>query len=387
VTPSTGGRRVLLITNLSESLLTARGDLIAAMLARGVEVHCTGPALVGEVAATLSAMGCTCHDLHLSRTGVSPRDDLRYLRALRRLMARHRFDVVMGYNIKPVVFGMAAARMVGVPVRVALITGLGFSFIPQPGARMALLRALSRGMFRYGMHCATRVVFQNDDDERLITELFRIPPAKVGRVDGSGVSLERFRHVPATAREAPVFLMIARLLVSKGVNEYVAAARLVKQAFPEVRFQLIGWHDDNPAAVDAGELQRAVDDGVIEFLGRVKDVTPALQACSVFVLPSYREGTPRCVLEALAVGRAVITTDAPGCRQTVVDGVNGFLVPVKAVRELADAMTRFVAEPGLIESMGLAARARAEVKYDVRKINAVMLREMSIPDGAGRADA
>jgi glycosyltransferase involved in cell wall biosynthesis len=176
----------------------------------------------------------------------------------------------------------------------------------------------------------------------------------------------------------PIFLLIARLLGDKGVREYVEAARLVKRKHPQARFELVGWVDENPDAIDQVELDDWVNEGVIDFKGKLSDVQSAITDCSIFVLPSYREGTPRAVLEAMSMGRPIITTRAPGCRETVVDGYNGFLVSVKAVDELVSAMLKFIDQPELVVSMGSYSRKLAEEKYDVHKVNDVMLREMGI---------
>ena len=172
--------------------------------------------------------------------------------------------------------------------------------------------------------------------------------------------------------------MIARLLGDKGVREYVEASQRVKSRYPEVCCSLVGWIDDNPDAIAQSELNAWIEKGYVEYRGRLQDVRPAIADCSVYVLPSYREGTPRTVLEAMAMGRAIITTDAPGCRETVTEGENGFLVPVKSVDQLTEAMCRFVEDPDLVANMGRRSREIAEEKYDVHKVNAVMLREMGI---------
>src|SRR5690606_16971435 len=160
----------------------------------------------------------------------------------------------------------------------------------------------------------------------------------------------------------PHFLLIARLLGNKGIREYVEAARHVRRQYPDARFSLVGWRDDNPDAITAEELADWQAGGHLDFLGRLEDVRPAIAACSVYVLPSYREGTPRTVLEAMAMGRAIITTDAPGCRETVKDGQNGYLVPVKSVDSLVDAMQRFLADPTLADRMGACSRRIAEAR-------------------------
>lgn len=195
-------------------------------------------------------------------------------------------------------------------------------------------------------------------------------------VNGSGVDLSDYSLAPLPSK--PCFLLIARLLGDKGVREYAEAAQVVKSVHPEVVFRLVGWIDDNPDAISQRELDQWVDSGLLEFLGKLDDVRPAIADCSVYVLPSYREGTPRTVLEAMAMGRAVITTDAPGCRETVVDGDNGFLVPVKDVDALADAMMKMIYSAGLVARMGERSRRIAETKYDVHRVNASMLEGMGI---------
>jgi len=172
--------------------------------------------------------------------------------------------------------------------------------------------------------------------------------------------------------------MICRLLGDKGVREYAAAAKKLREKQKQACIRLIGWIDENPDSISPAELDEWVHSGDVEFLGYLQDIRPAIADSSVYVLPSYREGTPRTVLEAMAMGRPIITTDAPGCRETVVDGENGLLVPVKSVSRLVEAMQRFIENPDLAVEMGKRSRAIAEEKYDVRKVNEVMLREMGI---------
>lgn len=195
-------------------------------------------------------------------------------------------------------------------------------------------------------------------------------------MNGSGVDVADYALAPLP--QNPSFLLIARLLGDKGVREYAQAARKVKAQYPDSIFRLVGWIDDNPDAIGQLELDEWVSSGTVEFLGKLADVRPAIADCNVYVLPSYREGTPRTVLEAMAMGRPVITTDAPGCRETVTDGDNGFLVSVMAVDELAAAMVRFIESPELVASMGERSRLVAEQKYDVHRVNEFMLGEMGI---------
>ena len=200
--------------------------------------------------------------------------------------------------------------------------------------------------------------------------------AKSMVVNGSGVDVTSFSV--AVLPPKLCFLMIARFLGDKGIREYADAARRVKAIHPNVTFSLVGWIDDNPDAIKNEELDKWVAEGIIEYQGRLSDVRPSIMDCSVYVLPSYREGTPRTVLEAMSMGRAIITTDAPGCRETVTHGVNGFLVPIKNVESLVSSMLYYVENPVQLTIMGAASRAIAEDKYDVHKVNAVMVNEMFV---------
>ena len=325
-------------------------------------------------------MGLTVHQVPMLRTGTNPMADLRTAWALWSLMRQIAPRMVLGYTIKPVIYGTLAAWLAGVPQRFALITGLGYAF--QGDGQRSRLQALVQGLYCLALARAQRVFFQNPDDLALFQQrgiLQQHTPVSV--VNGSGVDLDSFavRPLPASALEGAVrFLFIGRLLGDKGVREYAQAARLLKRSHPQVQCALVGWIDSNPNAINQAELADWMADGSIEFLGRLVDVRPAIEACSVYVLPSYREGTPRTVLEAMAMGRAVITTDAPGCRETVVDGKNGFLVPVRSIDELYLAMIRFINDPSLAGCMGHNGRLMAEEKYDVHKVNAAILKEMGL---------
>ncbi|WP_339855500.1 glycosyltransferase family 4 protein [Porticoccus hydrocarbonoclasticus] len=369
----------LLIASFPGSLIQFRGPLIDALLEAGKDVHVAVPDLApgGEVAVALANKGVRVHSIPLQRTGLNPIRDLRLLLSLVALMLRLRPRFVLSYTIKPVVYGSIAAWLVGVKHRFALVTGLGYAFTGTASGKRALLRRLIQRLYRFALKRTHRVFFQNPDDEALFREFQLLPetvPSSV--VNGSGVDVAEYSVAPLP--DKPSFLLIARLLGDKGVREYAQAAQLVKAVYPEAVFRLVGWIDDNPDAITQREVDQWVDSGLLEFQGRLDDVRPAISDCSVYVLPSYREGTPRTVLEAMAMGRAVITTDAPGCRETVVDGDNGFLVPVKDVSALADAMMEMVATPGLAASMSERSRQVAEEKYDVHKVNAAMLEGMGI---------
>lgn len=372
----------LLIAGFPDSILQFRGALLEALQEKGLDVHVAAPGLDAEspMRLALEARGLTAHDIPLQRTGMNPAKDLRSLISLMRLMRRLRPSHTLAYTIKPVIYGTLAGWLTGVPQRYALITGLGYAFQGDAQAkknRRGALRRIVQGLYRQGLKRSHKTFFQNPDDEALFRALKIISARQATRiVNGSGVDLNRYQVAPLP--RAPHFLLIARLLGDKGVREYVAAAATMRSTHPDCSFSLAGWIDDNPDAIAHAELHNWVAAGHVDYLGRLDDVRPAIAACSVYVLPSYREGTPRTVLEAMAMGRAIITTDAPGCRQTVEEGRNGHLVPPRSVDKLVQAMERLHADPGQVAAMGAQSRALAEDRYNVHKVNAAMLREMGI---------
>lgn len=372
----------LLIGSFASSLLQFRGPLIDALLARGFDLHIAIPDLSADDPARreLQAKGVQVHDIPLRRTGVNPLADAKTLICLWRLMRRIRPACVLGYTVKPVIYGSLAALLAGVPRRFALITGLGYAFTGpmETGGRRGLLKRIVQSLYRTALGTVHKVFFQNPDDLALFRSMRILPPAAATCVvNGSGVDIGHFTVAPLPP--VPAFLLIARLLGDKGVREYAHAARRIRARHPAARFALAGWIDDNPDSIVQGELDEWIAEGTVDYLGRLADVRPAIAGARVYVLPSYREGTPRTVLEAMAMGRPIITTDAPGCRETVVDGDNGLLVPVRSVEGLEAAMLRLIEDPPLAERMGSRSRAIAEEKYDVHKVNSVMLSEMGIP--------
>lgn len=373
--------RFLLIAGYADSVINFRGPLLKAIQKMGIEVHVAAPDLEqgSPVRQRLEACGFRVHNVPLQRVGMNPLADIRSLFHLWRLMKLVGPDYVLGYTVKPVIYGLLAARLARVPRRYALITGLGYAFQGQGdahGSRKYLL-LLVKKLYALALSGAHKVFFQNPDDQKLFNSMKLLDSsAKSMVVNGSGVDVTSFSV--AVLPPKLCFLMIARFLGDKGIREYADAARRVKAIHPNVTFSLVGWIDDNPDAIKNEELDKWVTEGIIEYQGRLSDVRPSIMDCSVYVLPSYREGTPRTVLEAMSMGRAIITTDAPGCRETVTHGVNGFLVPIKNVESLVSSMLYYVENPVQLTIMGAASRAIAEDKYDVHKVNTVMVNEMFV---------
>ena len=377
--------KFLMISSFLPSVLNFRGKLLDAIQAKGYEIHIMVPELANfqEEYQKLIALGYQVHEIPMQRTGTNPLADLKLLKNMYQQIRQIQPDVVLSYTIKPVIYGTLAAGLAKVPKRFALITGLGYAFQNVETAKRSIFQKLVHGLYAQALKYAHKVFFQNPDDLKLFEEMHLLEankPAVV--VNGSGVNVQDFEVMPLPINEQggvkASFLLIARLLGDKGIREYMAAARSIKAQYPEAEFHLVGWIDDNPSAISQQELETWVNDKIVNYWGKLSDVRPAIAASSVYVLPSYREGTPRTVLEAMAMGRAVITTDAPGCRETVSHGVNGYLVAVKSVDQLVQSMQYFIEDPKLMISMGQRSREIALNKYDVHQVNKHMMTEMDM---------
>jgi glycosyltransferase involved in cell wall biosynthesis len=344
------------------------------MQAAGHEVHDMGPQAEPETARWLAARRIPFYVMPVSPTGLSPIADLQTFRVLLRTMRFVKPEVTIAYTIKPVVYGTLAAALSGVPRRYALVTGLGSAFGATGNAlKKILANRVARVLYAAAMRKVHAVIFQNPDDVADFRAMNLLPAhVKVAVVNGSGVDLDHFAE--AALPDAPRIVMISRLIAEKGVAEFIEAARIVKKAHPEAEFELVGPHEPGYANLPAGLIQQAVADGVVTYPGPLKDVRPAIAKASIFVLPSrYREGQPRVILEAMAMGRAVVTTDMPGCRETVMHGINGFIVPPSSGAKLAAALSVLVTNPDLRRRMGHAGRQMAVEKYEAGKVARDML--------------
>jgi glycosyltransferase involved in cell wall biosynthesis len=373
-------RHIFILGGYTKSLVIFRGPLLKALVAAGHRVTVAAGEDDREVAEVLAKWGVTFRPVPLARAGLNPFADLRTLLELRRLMREIRPDIFLGYTIKPATYGILAARLAGVSSRYAMLTGLGYAFTEGPELKRKLSRLIASALYRLALPFARRVIFQNPDDEHFFARQGFVRPARAVRVHGSGVDTQHFDVAPLP--DGPItFLMIARLLRDKGVYEYVEAARRVKAARPEIRFVLVGPLDPNPSGVSREELEAWVSEGIVSYGGEVSDVRPHIRACHIYVLPSYREGMPRTVLEAMAMGRPVITCDVPGCRETVTDGDNGRLVPARDAAALADAMLAMSGDRDALVEQAQRSRARVMRDYDVDTVNATML-EILLGDDA-----
>lgn len=372
---------ILISQNSSPGLLIFRKDLIKILSSQGHEVYCFAIDFTETTRQKVYDLGGIPVDYSLSRTGLNPIRDLRDTWLLYRKIKDIHPDLVFSFFAKPLIYGSLAAKLACVPKRIAMLEGLGFAFTDQPFKlpfKTKLIRWVQVQLYRFSIPLLDKVIFLNKDDPKDLLCQYSIKARQVEVLGGIGLDLENYAFSrPHTS--IIQFIFIGRLLAEKGINEYIAAARLVKQKYPATEFVVLGGLDeDNPGGLRRCELDTLIADDIIIYPGHVDDVPKWVANSSVFVLPSYREGVPRSTQEAMAIGRAVITTDVPGCRETVEEGVNGFIVPPWNSKLLAEAMIKFIEQPMLIEEMGLESYRIAQNKFDVVKVNEKLLRILGL---------
>lgn len=360
-------KTVLLIGHDALAAYRFRSLLIKDLLSNGVKVFVALPGLSENTRKSFLHLGAVPIDYSLQRTGQNPFSDLLTVWRLWRLCRSIAPDVVFSFSAKPVVWGMIASFMAKVPHRVALVEGLGYVFVDPNGVKRRLLRVVLTCLYWAAFRAANVVVVLNKDDKEYLRQHCGLQMGKAVQIDGIGLSLTEWPPCPPYS-EPITFTLVARMLKEKGVVEFVKAAALVSRKEQNIRFLLLGGLDTNPGGISEENLLALIANGNVEWLGQV-DVKEYLERTSVFVLPSYREGLPRSTQEAMAMSRPVITTDVPGCRETVTDGVNGFIVPARDVEALEEAMLKFVHRPALLKTMGYESRKIAESRFDVKIIN------------------
>ncbi|HEY3814282.1 MAG TPA: glycosyltransferase family 4 protein [Caulobacteraceae bacterium] len=357
--------KVVLFANTDWYLYNFRLSLIRRLRDEGYDVLLISPP--GEYGAKLQALGFRWIALPMQRRSLNPLREAALVNHIARLLREERADLIHGFTIKPAVYGGLAGRLAGVKGRVSAVAGLGWVFI-NPSLRARTLRPVVAALLRLALGGeGARLILQNPDDEALFARAKLVKRERVRVIKGSGVDCKRFTPPAASANPtAPLrVLLAARLLWDKGLREYVDAARALKAQGRSIRFLLAGDPDPgNPAAVAVETIHGWTDEGLVEWLGHVADMPALLQSIDVAVLPSYREGLPKSLIEAAACARALITTDTPGCREVVNDGVEGFRVPVRDSSGLAQAIARLDDDRGLVQRMGEAARSRALAEFD-----------------------
>jgi len=368
--------KIIIIGGLASSLVNFRGDLIRDFIANGHDVVAMSANAESELVREIESLGCRFIPIPIERNGLNPVSDLKLLISLWQLFRIERPNVIFSYTIKPVIWGGIAARFYGKARFYGLITGLGFAF-QRGGFKRNLLGNIATALYKLALAKASAVIFQNPDNRQVFIDKKIVPYDLTQRVYGSGVNVSRYKSLPLPACK-PVFLTISRLLGEKGLWEYAKAAEVVKLKYPDTSFQLVGPEDPSPDGIPLEEVMSWHNSGAIEYLGGTNDVRPFINKCHIFALASYHEGMPRTVLEAMSIGRPILTTNVEGCRETVVEGINGYLVPKKNAEALAERMIWFIENQDEWQQMAIESRKMAEQKFDVHKVNYSLLKIMQL---------
>lgn len=368
--------KVLIIGGTSNSLINFREPIIMDLIRAGAEVSCAA-ARDAKFEATrnyYAARGVRLYGLPLSRTGINPFREISSLLEVYRLVRKIRPCVIVSYTAKPVIYTGLALAAIGKVRFFPMITGLGYAFSDSKSFKVRVVNRIMRFAYRLSLAQAHTIIFQNEDDLTLFRRLQLVGhEARVRRVYGSGVDLSKYSKAPLPNR--PTFLMLARLVAEKGVREYIRAAAIVRKQHPDAIFRLAGALDENPNSLTKSELDCHIKAGDIEYLGHLGDVREALAACRFYVLPSfYREGVPRSVTEAMATGRPILTTNSPGCRDTVEDGVNGFLIEPRSVDSLVQGCLKLLSlSDKEVQAMGENSHRFANEKFSAEAVNSDLL--------------
>lgn len=366
--------KVMVISPKNKTLFNFRGDLIKDIISKGHQVIAIGPN--EDYIDDVLALGVKFIKIPFSKDNTSILGDLNYYYKLKKVIKQEKPDLVFSYTIKPVIYGSLAARHCDVGKIYSMVTGLGRVYTSK-SLKTKILKIITGLLYKQAFKSCNKVIFQNSDDLKQFVKLGYLSEEKAVRVNGSGVNMERFKANKLP--DEPVFLMVSRIIKEKGVFEFAEAARIVKKDYPEARFILLGGYDNSIGAIKPEDLEPYITSGILEFPGETKDVVPYFKKAQIFVLPTYyREGLPRTILEAMAMGRPVITTDWPGCRDAVKDGINGFLVQPKDSIHLAEKMKFMLENPKEVRRMSENSLKLCREKYDVNIINKQMINIMKV---------
>lgn len=366
--------RIALIGTVSSSIFGFRKMLIQSLISQGHDVYVfTTDLTPGLKRKAEQELGVKARSYSLARTGINPVSDLFAMFCLSREFRKLKLDLVFCYFSKPVIFGSLAAKLAGVRRCYGMLEGLGYYFTDDPGGdglKKKLIRSVQVSLFRLVAPFLNGLIVLNPDDRDDLANKYRIKAHNIFVLGGIGLCLKEYPYSSPPSKP-PTFIFVGRLLAEKGINQFLGAAEALKKRYKNANFQVIGGLDEgNPGSVDIDYLSELHDKGIICYPGPVSDVPLRLKASSVFVLPSYyREGVPRSIQEAMSVGRPIITTDSPGCRETVVHGVNGFLIPPHDLDGLILAMEHFIKSPECISSMGIESRKMAEERFNAIEVN------------------
>ena len=369
-------KKIVVLSSHTPSLFWFRMEMMSEFRKRGYQVIALADGDEKLWRERFRDRGIQYRSISVKRNGMNPFYDIGTFFSIFLWLRRIRPEKIFVYQAKTIIYGCIAARCLGIREIYPMISGIGSLFLSD-STKINFVRKLMMMGYKVSLNNAKTIFFQNNDDYSLFFEKKLINRSQSFRmIPGSGVNLRRFsvRRLP----QKVVFICISRLIRDKGIFEYLEACKKIKVEYPDIRCLLVGPFDSNPFSLQMPQLRPYIEQEVIGYYGECEDVRPYLWQSSVFVLPSYREGTPKVILEAMACGRAVITTDAPGCRETVVDGENGYLVPVKDVNAIVKKMEIFCEHPELIEKMGKNGRLFAEEKFDVDIVDRIICETMRL---------
>lgn len=364
---------IIIIGTVASSFLGFRADLIKVLIQKNHIVYAFTSEYTNSELEKIKLLGAIPVTYEQKRGGLNPLVDVISTYLLTNKIKAIAPDLVFSYFSKPVIFGTLAARWAKVPKVIGMLEGLGYTFTKQPKGlikRTQLIKQIQIALYRISLPKLDTLIFLNPDDPNDLLEEYSIKVRKVEVLGGIGLNLDDYSYSNNYPKN-PVFIFIARLLAEKGIHDYIAAAKIVKNIYPQARFVVLGAIDKVAlGALTEVELRQVIKASIIEYPGHVNNVSDWITKSSVFVLPSYyREGVPRSTQEAMAIGRPIITTDVPGCRETVIDGVNGFLVEKWNPKALAEKMIYFIEHSEQIKKMGDESYKLAQEKFDADKVN------------------
>ncbi len=374
--------KIILIGTVASSFYGFRADLIKALIELNHKVYAFTSEYEEDDLSKIKALGAMPIPYKLSRGGLNPLSDINTIASLTKKIKSIQPDIVFSYFSKPVIYGTLAAKLAKVPKVIGMLEGLGYTFTEQPNQVSIKTQVIKKAqilLYKKALPQLDKVIFLNPDDPKDLLDEYSIKVKQVEVLGGIGLNLVDYPY-SSNYPEQSTFIFVGRLLAEKGIYDYIAAAKVVKDSYPETRFIVLGNIDKEAlGALTEVELREVTKANIVEHLGHVDNVPEWIEKSSVFVLPSYyREGVPRSTQEAMAIGRAVITTDVPGCRETVVDGVNGFLVEKWNPQALAEKMIYFIEHPEQIKKMGEESYKIAQEKFDVNKVNKRLLKILGL---------
>ena len=371
-------KKIILIGTAASSVLGFRANLIKALLEQQYIVYAFVSEYTEKELEKVAALGAIPITYQLKRGGLNPLTDVKATYELSKKIKQIAPDLVFSYFAKPVIFGTLAAKMAGVPKIIGMLEGLGYTFTDQPkglSKKIKLIKGVQILLYKAALPQLDKLIFLNSDDSKDLLDKYNINVKQTEILGGIGLDLQEYAYEPVENIELPInFIFVGRLLKEKGIHDFIAAAQIIKKKYPATQFTVLGAIDaSNLGALKKAELDKLISLDIVNYPGQVDNVKEWIANSHVFVLPSYREGVPLSTQEAMAIGRAVITTDVPGCRETVVDGVNGFLVQKWNPQALAEKMTYFIENPEQVAIMGHESYKIAQEKFDANEVNERLL--------------